>query len=84
MNDVRPYLTTGLSYISAQKSSVSSLFSSIAEVRLCKFIEALFSKDKCIVQLAFGHWYIDVRSFFSISIIEAIAVKYTIENTYFL
>ena len=51
MNDVRPYLTTGLSNISAQKSSESCFIVDF------KLIEALFSKDKCIVQVAFGDWY---------------------------
>ena len=55
MNDVRPYLTTGLSYISAQKSSDSGL--SLPSM-VDKLIEALFSKDNFIVQVAYGHWYI--------------------------
>jgi len=55
LNDVSPYLTIGLSYISAQKSSDSGL--SLPSM-VDKLIEALFSKDNFIVQVAYGHWYI--------------------------
>ena len=60
LNDVRPYLTKGLSYISAQKSLDSCLsLSSMVD----KLIETLFSKDNCIVRVAYGHWYITYNKY---------------------